>query len=133
MKDTIIKVRGYHLDIYQHVNNARYLEFLEEARWALFDDSGALKLLGQKNWGFAVVNININFRRAATMGDILRINTKFGDFSSKSGTLTQTITNLKTEKIMTEAQITYVILDLNTNRALPINEEIRTILNTVIS
>ena len=34
-----IKVRGYHLDIYAHVNNARYVEFLEEARWALFDDS----------------------------------------------------------------------------------------------
>lgn len=28
---TFIKVRGYHLDVYQHVNNARYLEFLEEA------------------------------------------------------------------------------------------------------
>ncbi|EAO9459728.1 acyl-ACP thioesterase domain-containing protein, partial [Raoultella planticola] len=25
---TQIKVRGYHLDVYQHVNNARYLEFL---------------------------------------------------------------------------------------------------------
>ncbi|HAD41888.1 MAG TPA: thioesterase, partial [Plesiomonas shigelloides] len=24
-----IRVRGYHLDAYQHVNNARYLEFLE--------------------------------------------------------------------------------------------------------
>ena len=30
---TKIKVRGFHLDVYQHVNNARYLEFLEEARW----------------------------------------------------------------------------------------------------
>ena len=29
---TKIKVRGFHLDVYQHVNNARYLEFLEEAR-----------------------------------------------------------------------------------------------------
>ncbi len=27
-----IKVRGYHLDIYSHVNNGRYLEFLEEGR-----------------------------------------------------------------------------------------------------
>ena len=26
---TKIKVRGFHLDVYQHVNNARYLEFLE--------------------------------------------------------------------------------------------------------
>ncbi len=27
---TQIKVRGYHLDVYQHVNNARYLEFLRK-------------------------------------------------------------------------------------------------------
>lgn len=37
-----IKVRGYHLDLYGHVNNARYLEFLEEARWAYFDDEADL-------------------------------------------------------------------------------------------
>lgn len=29
-----LTVRNYHLDGYGHVNNARYLEFLEEARWA---------------------------------------------------------------------------------------------------
>ncbi len=34
---TTVKVRGYHLDIYQHVDNACYLEFLEEARWAWFE------------------------------------------------------------------------------------------------
>ena len=39
-----IKVRGYHLDVFQHVNNARYLEFLEEARWTYFDDHGLTPL-----------------------------------------------------------------------------------------
>jgi thioesterase-3 len=29
---TTIKIRGYHLDLNGHVNNARYLEFLEEGR-----------------------------------------------------------------------------------------------------
>ncbi|BBI61564.1 hypothetical protein HSBAA_28700 [Vreelandella sulfidaeris] len=28
-----LRVRGYHLDGYGHVNNARYLEFMEEGRW----------------------------------------------------------------------------------------------------
>lgn len=31
MQPTQIHVRGYHLDGYGHVNNARYLEFLEES------------------------------------------------------------------------------------------------------
>jgi acyl-CoA thioesterase FadM len=40
MAENTIKltVRGYHLDGYNHVNNARYLEFLEEARWQYFDN-----------------------------------------------------------------------------------------------
>ena len=33
-----MRVRGYHLDGYGHVNNARYLEFMEEGRWAFFDE-----------------------------------------------------------------------------------------------
>ena len=33
-----LTVRNYHLDGYGHVNNARYLEFLEEARWTFFQE-----------------------------------------------------------------------------------------------
>ena len=40
---TYIKVRGYHLDGYQHVNNARYLEFLEEARWGYLEQHGDIE------------------------------------------------------------------------------------------
>ena len=35
-----IKVRGFHIDVYQHVNNGRYMEFLEEARWEFMDHTG---------------------------------------------------------------------------------------------
>lgn len=35
-----LTVRNYHLDGYGHVNNARYLEFLEEARWTFFQEIG---------------------------------------------------------------------------------------------
>lgn len=34
----VLKVRGYHVDVFGHVNHARYLEFLEEARWAFFEE-----------------------------------------------------------------------------------------------
>ena len=79
LQETIIKVHGYHLDVYQHVNNARYLEFLEEARWNALEDGILIKTLQEKNWGFAVVNINIAFRRAAVLGDVLEM----GDFAEK--------------------------------------------------
>ena len=68
-----IKVRGYHLDLFRHVNNARYLEFLEEARWSFLEVTNNLTILDQYGYAFAVVNININYRRAAYMGEILRV------------------------------------------------------------
>lgn len=52
---TQIKVRGYHLDVYQHVNNARYLEFLEEARWDGLENSDSFQWMTARNIAFVVV------------------------------------------------------------------------------
>ena len=70
---TQIKVRGYHLDVYQHVNNARYLEFLEEARWDGLENSDSFQWMTAHNIAFVVVNININYRRPAVLSDLLTI------------------------------------------------------------
>ena len=55
---TEIKVRGYHLDLYGHVNNARYLEFLEEARWAFAETNLDFDEWQRRGIAFSVVNIN---------------------------------------------------------------------------
>ncbi|VTR27855.1 Long-chain acyl-CoA thioesterase FadM [Serratia fonticola] len=80
---TYIKVRGYHLDVYQHVNNARYLEFLEEARWEWLEDLDAFHWMTQNNIAFIVVNININYRKPAVLGDKLRIDSQMLQLNGK--------------------------------------------------
>ena len=67
-----IRVRGYHLDIYQHVNNSRYLEFLEEARWDFIGETGFDKAAKALGVAFVIVNININYRKPALVNDLLR-------------------------------------------------------------
>ena len=128
MKETIIKVHGYHLDVYQHVNNARYLEFLEEARWNALEDGDLISTLQQNNWGFAVVNINIAFRRAAVLGDVLLIKTQHDRFGNRSAVLKQTIINQATDKVVSEAEVTYTIFDMTTNKALPLDDNLRTLI-----
>ena len=61
-----IKVRGFHIDIFSHVNNARYLEFMEEARWVIIDKYIGIKRMQAKGIIFVVVNININYRNHQT-------------------------------------------------------------------
>lgn len=122
---TEIKVRGYHLDVYGHVNNARYLEFLEEARWALFDNK--LGELASKGYSFFVVNINISYRSPATLGDTVVIESKLTRFGGKSGTLTQTMTKKGGDTVVVEAQVTFVVAGTN-GRALPMEGELKEML-----
>lgn len=127
-KTTVIKVRGYHLDFYQHVNNARYLEFIEEARWAFFEDARLIETLLAQKLGFIIVNINIGFRRGAVLNDILEIKTTFDTFGRKSGNLKQIIYLQGTNTVVCEADITYVIVDLNQNKAISLNDDLRLLL-----
>ncbi len=125
MHKTVIKVRGYHLDLYQHVNNARYLEFLEEARWNYLEDSGDLAYFAQHKLAWIIANININYRDAAKMGDTLEISTCFSKIGSKSAVVKQVITYQGSEKVVADADITIVCLDIRTGKPLPIEGELR--------
>ena len=58
---TDITIRGFHIAVFGHMNNARYLELMEDARWQYIDATNFQKVLTKNNWGFAVVNVNISF------------------------------------------------------------------------
>ena len=122
---TTIKVRGYHLDVYQHVNNARYLEFLEEARWQWLEDVDAFHWLMEKQLAFVVVNININYRRPAVLGDVLNIESEAAQLSGKSGVIAQRVLLASDNSVVADAALTFVCIDLRTQKAVPIEGELR--------
>ncbi len=88
---TEIKVRGYHADFYGHVNNARYLEFFEEDRWAYFESNIDLRQWVAKGLIFLVVNINVNYRRAVPVGETLVVTTRLEKIGNRSVVLKQEI------------------------------------------
>ena len=121
---TQIKVRGYHLDIYQHVNNARYLEFLEEARWAYLEDCGDVEYFTSQRLAWVIVNININYRNAATNGQTLQIATQFSKIGGKSAVIHQVVTVAGTDTMVADADITFVCLDQRSGKAVAIEGEL---------
>lgn len=122
---TTIKVRGYHLDVYQHVNNARYLEFLEEARWQWLEDVDAFHWLMEQQLAFVVVNININYRRPAVLGDVLNIESEVSQLSGKSGVIAQRVLLASDNSVVADAALTFVCIDLRTQKAVPMEGELR--------
>jgi thioesterase-3 len=126
-----IKVRGFHIDIFSHVNNARYLEFMEEARWIVIDKYIDLKRMQAKGIIFVVVNININYRRPASMGDILELYLDLTKIGGKSAVFYQEIRLKETDTVVADAQVTFVFTDKNTGKAVKIDDEIKRLIGKI--
>ncbi len=125
-----IKVRGYHLDMYQHVNNARYLEFLEEARWHYIESKLDLLEWMKKDLGFAVVNINISYRKPASLNQIIEINSKMSKIRRKSAIIEQRIYLQGTDVLIAEAEVTFVIVNIKNEKAVSLDGALKEILES---
>jgi len=108
---TEIKVRGYHADFYGHVNNARYLEFFEEDRWARLESKIDLRKWAAKGLGFLIVNINVNYRKAVMVGETVLVTTDIEKINTKSAVLKQEILFKETREVAADALITFVVID----------------------
>lgn len=121
---TRIKVRGYHLDFYGHVNNARYLELLEEARWRMLEGAASLKDWQARGLGLVVVRIEIDYRRPATLDDELEIVSDVARVGGRSGTVRQVVTRVGDGERIAEAMVTFVVVDTRTGKAMALEGEL---------
>lgn len=120
---TEIKVRGYHADFYGHVNNARYLEFFEEDRWARLESHIDLMKWAARGLGFLVVNINVNYRKAVQVGHTVVVTSGLETVNHKSAVLKQEIKFKGSDETAADAMITFVIID-SSGKAVPLEGEI---------
>ena len=124
MNGTTLKIRGYHCDAYGHVNNARYLELLEEARWEFLEPAIHEKFFEKRNLLFVVVNINISFKKPLVPNQVIDIQLKDIAYNNKSIVVYQEITDKHTGAICSSAQVTFVLLEASTGKPESITQEI---------
>ena len=120
---TDITVRGYHLDLYGHVNNARYLEFLEEARWRMVETGSSLESWRRRGLAFVIVKISINYRRGAVLDDVLTIESRLARMGGRSGVIVQDVK--RGDELVADAEVTFVIMDIKTGKATAISGDVR--------
>jgi len=72
-----IEVRSTEIDVLGHVNNAKYLEYLEWGREDWYNRIDLpFDLFTEMGVGTVTVNININYRKEARLGEKLTIRTR---------------------------------------------------------
>jgi len=117
---TEITIRTFHTDAFGHVNNSRYLELFEEARWRYAEDIGLIELLRQKNLGFIIMDLRLRFRKPVFEGSQATIKTSLDTLGSASGEVHQQIHVGH-----------FILIDRDNGKSMPIDGEIRELLNRV--
>lgn len=85
-----IIIREGHLDTFGHVNNARYLEIFEQARWDLITDNGfGLDYVKSSGTGPVILEINLRFLRELKNRQRVLIRSFLDSYEGKIGRMTQ--------------------------------------------
>ncbi len=120
---TQIRIRGYHEDRFGHVNNARYLEFLEEGRRAYLEEHGIDESFFHEHHVFpVVVRLTISYRRPASAGDVLAVTTRLAKRGSREVVLAQEARFASSDEVCVEAEVTAVFLGEATGRPVALGE-----------
>ena len=124
-------VRCTEIDVNGHVNNAKYVEYLEWGREEWYDRHGfAYDRLGRLRAITVVVNLNLNYRLPCHQGDRLRISTWPRRRGRTSFILAQRIDRAD-GATAADAVVTLVTVDPDTRRAVPLPEEFARVLPSV--
>lgn len=117
-----------HLDTFGHVNNAVYLQLLEEARWDLITPGGfGLERVQREQIGPTILGIEIRFKRELRLREKIRIETQVTRYHSKIGELVHTILN-EAGEICCEATFRMGLFDLRARKLIdPTPEWLRAI------
>lgn len=121
-----VAVRFMDIDALQHVNNARYLNFLEEARIAYSQE-----LLGIfnniKELNVLVARVEIDYLRPILYGNSVYVYTRISKVGNKSFVFDSVVTTLvdEEEKIAARALQTLVAFDMVTGKSTPIPSDLK--------
>ncbi len=124
-----LKVRGFHCDMFGHVNNARYLEFLEETRWEWLNHLTTFDFFERKKLSFVVVSITIHYRYPSVLNDELIISVELKNLGNRSATVHQKVVRKIDEKLIAEADVTFAMLDNLTGKSVLLDDELKELLS----
>ena len=116
------------MDIYNHVNNAVYLTYFEEARVAFMSASG-LRSLYTRESSTIVAHADIDYKAPAKLGDVLDIEVSVSGVRNSSYALSYRVTRREDNALIATGSTVQVCFNFVLNAPTRIPEAWRTILN----
>ena len=127
MVEVRIRVRWADMDAYGHVNNAVYLNYLEEAR-----DQLSVEIFGDAAYDIVIAHVGIDFRDEVTQDDGEVIVSSELTGYGRSSVRTREVVTKRDGAVAAEGECVLVARDLETKRSRPLTVEERAMLDATL-
>lgn len=112
MKSYPLMIRESHIDTFGHVNNASYLQMMEEARWQMITEGGyGLDKVRETQQGPVILEVNLKFLHELQLREKINIQTELIEYRGKIGKLRQTVVK-ENNQLAADATFVFGLFDL---------------------
>lgn len=117
------------LDDLNHVNNVRYLQWVQDISKEHWQKSATKEMVQNMVW--VVMNHNICYKNAALLGDQIVIKTHIAESRGAKSIRNVEMFNAKTNKILLHAKTEWCLLNAETLKPIRIPQEVEAIFSEV--
>mgnify|MGYP003575741144 CR=1 FL=1 len=122
---TELKVRPDDIDMFNHVHNSKYLDYVLAARYEQMHTCYGMSMeeFMEQGYGWVVKTAHVEFKRPLTLGEVFNVTTWIISMDEKSSKVRFEIVSTKTGKVCSDGWFDYVLIDIKTGRGMKITEE----------
>lgn len=123
--ETELNVRPDDIDMFNHVHNSKYLDYVLAARYEQMEKFYGMswEAFEKMGYGWVVAKVTINFKRPLKMGDKMIVRTAILEMNEKGSNVQFEIINKTTGKVSSDGIFEYVMIDLKTQRSCKVTED----------
>ncbi len=122
---TTHKVRLDDIDMFNHVHNSIYLDYVLAARYEQMEQFYGMSMekFMEMGYGWVVRAVQIDYKRPLGLGDQFSVETGIIEINKQGCRVTFEIINLKTKKTSTTGWFDFIMIDLKTGRGTAVSED----------
>ena len=124
-----IEVRYGDLDPQGHLNNARYLTYMEQARIQYIKHLGLLKGDSFMDMGVILADIHITFKAPVQFGQAVRVGVRVARLGRKSMDMLHVMEDAESGQELATGRAVLVAYDYHNSHSIPIQDEWRQVIS----
>ncbi len=123
--ETELNVRPDDIDMFNHVHNSRYFDYVLAARYEQMARCYGMPMEDflEQGYGWVVRTANVEFKRPLKLGDVAIVRTGILYMNEKGCRVQFEILTKQTMKVASDGWFDYVMIDIASGRGLKVTEE----------